>query len=857
MATVGRLTENGELQLAEGIDTRLPLVTDGLVAHYPFDGTTKGIANNNLLDYSTWAIGTSGSQTGFSKNGTDAENRIIENYDPFGKLIPIWEVPLGEIDNGADGGWNSTNIPVDPSYAYRFSVWTRVINPSSDTTSNLHFGTEGHGTNEGVYDHSIGAGATINANFYFGAPYTSTIYNTIGDKWVLRVAYVHAHDDTNYVDHPESGFYLPFSTTKISGWGNNDARWDPTATTTQHRNYAYYSESLDLNVEWCYPRIDKIDGTEPSLEDLVMGEGNVINPLSVTTGTNISYDGVYTEEIVTNYLNDGLVGYTALNNTNWNGAVTTTGTWEGQDYISWDSSLSAYIYTHDFILDDDLATLSEKDVTFSLYLRRLEGPATGRIRIYDDVAGYRYQNVEVTKEFQRFEMTGTIGLNPTRIFVMIDATGGGTYQWHSAQLEENNFKTQYTESTRANKGQVELPFNLLPPYSISFKHKSTYPIVNQVDQPTYPYILQMGNYYTNASISIWNYGKALKGYIKGDVSATWTGLHTSSVTYDASNWEDVEHTYTFVALTSTSFELYFDGVKVDDLASSESVTNIPKLILGNGAVANARYRDLSIYNKALIASEAKLLAKGTHSIKADGLISSNITSRPIFPDDAYYFDLGENGNENITRNIIPTQDTADYTSGDAYVGGNSLEYNFYQSIGLDWSGDWSICYMKKPIGTHLGELDLTGYQLESLGCNSNSVGGGYVWWGKSSGTNSLSSTTNATIDPLTYFNDWQVITMVKSGTNLIIETWVNDKLQRTRTVGVSTIVANYYETQYGYDFKLGGWDNNNGCYTHFKNLIVLKRAMTQTELDDYRLNKMRAKKDSLLVQNQISTNITL
>lgn len=858
MAVVGRLTENGELKLAEGIDTRLPLVTDGLVAHYPFDGTIKGIANNNLLDYSTWVIGTSGTQPGFSRNGLESENRIIENYDPFGNLIPVWEVPLSDVTSDADGGWNSSSIPVDPTYAYRFSVWTRVIDPSTDTSSYLHFGTEGFGTNDGVYDHSAGIGAAINPNFYFTAPTTQAIYNEVGNKWVLRIAYVHAHDDTNYVDHPESGYYLPFNSNKIAGWGISDARWDPTAVATMHRNYAYYSEGTTLNVEWCYPRIDKIDGTEPTLQDLLTGEGNVINPnIGATAGTTIADDGVYTEQVVTNYLTSGLVDYSALNVANWTGGTRTVGNYNGQEYFSWDSSTSAYVYTHDFILDDDLVTLSEKQVTFSLWLRRLEGPATGRIRVYDDVSGYEYHSVDVTKEFQKFYMTAIIGLNPTRIFVMIDNTGGGTYQWHSAQLEANNFSTHYVEGSRPDKGQVTLPFNLTPPYSINFKHRSSWPIVNQVDQPTYPYILQMGDYYTNASISIWNYGKSLKGYIKGDVSSTWTGLHTSSVTYDATNWEDVEHTYTFIALTNTSFELYMDGEKVDDLVSSESVTNIPKLILGQGAVANCRYRDFSIYNKALIDSEVKLLAKGTHSITNKGLTTKQLISRPNIPLDAYYFDLGENGNETITGQLVPTQDTANYVSGDAYVGGNSLEYNLYQSIGLDWNADWSICYFKKPIGTHLGEADLTGYQLESVGCNSNSVGGGHIWWGKSSGSNSLNSTTNSAIDPLTYFNDWQVVTLVKSGTTLTIETWINDKIQRTRIITISGVVANYYETQYGYDFKLGGWDNNNGCYAHFKNLIVLKRAMTQAELDDFRLAKMRATKDTLNIQNEISTNITL
>lgn len=765
MAVVGRLTENGELKLAEGIDTRLPLVTDGLVAHYPFDGTIKKYFPINIRYVRDWLNGNS-----------------VNTYNH----------------------WNEIKV------------------------------LDYNGVNR-----ASGIIATSNASFANAIVYTD---GTVDGSY--------AGNSTNVLAYAQLDLGAHYPIKEITTWHYYpDGRtYNDTKIEVSEDGIIWYS-IFDSAIEGTYQ--ETINGKTISL----VSPGYTATPI-VTTGTIIADDGVYTEEPITNYLTEGLSGYSALINTNWNGAATTTGNYNGQDYISWDSSLSQYIYTHDFILDDDLATLSEKQITFSLYLRRLEGPATGRIRIYDDVASYRYQNVEVTKEFQKFYMTATLGLNPTRIFVMIDNTGGGTYQWHSAQVEDNNFVTHYVEGTRPNKGQITLPFNLTPPYSINFKHRSTWPFINQVDQPTYPYIMQMGNYYSNASISFWNYGKQLKTYGKGNVSSTWTLLQ-SYHSYTEVEWDDVEHTYTLVAVSDTVFKVYMDGVYLGQGTSSESITNITTIYLGYGTVANCRYRDFSIYNKVLIDSEVKLLAKGTHSVTNNGLITKSLISRPNIPLDAYYFDLGENGSETITGQLSPTEDTANYTVGDAYVGGNSLEYNFYQSIGLDWNADWSICYFKKPIGTSSGELNLTGFNIDSLGCNSNSVGGGYIWWGKTTGSDALSGTTNATIDPLTYFNDWQVVTLVKSGTTLTIETWINDKIQRTRTVSISGVVPNYYETQYGYDFKLGGWDNNSGCYTHFKNLIVLKRAMTQVELDDFRLAKMRATKDTLNIQNEISTNITL
>lgn len=132
-----------------------------------------------------------------------------------------------------------------------------------------------------------------------------------------------------------------------------------------------------------------------------------------------------------------------------NGARSEVGISEfGTNIIQWVAEGSSYIYTRDQILDDDLSTLSGQTVTFSLYIRRLEGAATGRIRTYDNISGYSYQSVLVTSDFQRVEMTKTLGVNPTRIFVMLDNSGGGTYEFHSPQLEISSFATPFAYSTR-------------------------------------------------------------------------------------------------------------------------------------------------------------------------------------------------------------------------------------------------------------------------------------------------------------------------------------------------------------------------------------------------------------------------
>ena len=49
--------------------------------------------STNLLDYSTWAIGTYGAQKGFdSLRDPDTENSIILGIDPYGRSSPLWKM---------------------------------------------------------------------------------------------------------------------------------------------------------------------------------------------------------------------------------------------------------------------------------------------------------------------------------------------------------------------------------------------------------------------------------------------------------------------------------------------------------------------------------------------------------------------------------------------------------------------------------------------------------------------------------------------------------------------------------------------------------------------------------------------
>ncbi len=178
--------------------------------------------------------------------------------------------------------------------------------------------------------------------------------------------------------------------------------------------------------------------------------------MGIARGTNIIRDGLvfgydsgygvsdnntttrfYPGKNTVNYLSSGVSGYNVVQGSAWHGATPTftLGTSEfGTPIGTYTIGSTSYMYSYDQVLDDDLSTLSSKNVTFSIYLkRRVAGNA--RIRIYDNISGYTSLSQSLTTEFQRYTVNKTLGASPTRIFVMIDNTGGGIIDFHSPQLE--------------------------------------------------------------------------------------------------------------------------------------------------------------------------------------------------------------------------------------------------------------------------------------------------------------------------------------------------------------------------------------------------------------------------------------
>lgn len=211
-----------------------------------------------ILDYTSWVVGTVGTQSGFSQNGDG--NSIINGKDPFENMIPLWQTLNNDITSNADGGWNTSTFSVDNTKLYRFSVWVKrnVLG-----NGNFYLGCNGYGSINGVY--SLNGVNNTNPYFYVG----SNLFINRLNEWLLVVGYVYPHDYTGTDNHPESGIYQ-IDGTKIAS-SITCFKWRPETITAAHRTYLYYSTLPETHQLWCYPRVDVCNGSEPNIGDLLNG----------------------------------------------------------------------------------------------------------------------------------------------------------------------------------------------------------------------------------------------------------------------------------------------------------------------------------------------------------------------------------------------------------------------------------------------------------------------------------------------------------------------------------------------------------------------------------------------------------
>jgi hypothetical protein len=214
-------------------------------------------------------------------NGSSNEETLEMGLDPWGRTTVLDRSLNNDTTSNYDGGDTSnTYTGVDSSVKYRFTYWFRVDEKGNN--GNLYFGLYGYnssGSNIAIRNNGGSSGTT---NPYFSYPgHTNSQFEE--GKWYMFVAYVHPAGSTNPTD-TTAGFYDVATGLKItnpsSGNVSHNAVWDSTHTKTQYRYYLYYSTDPNVKMSWYESRIEKIDGNEPSITDMLNAPPDRLNDLT-------------------------------------------------------------------------------------------------------------------------------------------------------------------------------------------------------------------------------------------------------------------------------------------------------------------------------------------------------------------------------------------------------------------------------------------------------------------------------------------------------------------------------------------------------------------------------------------------
>ncbi|NOQ26242.1 MAG: hypothetical protein GQ564_12835 [Bacteroidales bacterium] len=195
-----------------------------------------------------WTIG-SGATGFFTLNGSATENYRVYGLNPKGERSILWECrPDASYD--ADGGWNTVDFAIDKSKTYRFAIFVKTNSDSGKT----YLGCKGSTV------------TTINTDTIHTNPYFWSGDLPQNNKWYLIIGYVFPAGQTGL--STLGGIYDCDTGKKVTGVGAS-FNWAANATISYHRCLHYYDTNTSTR-QWMFgPRVDLIDGNEPSVMSLL------------------------------------------------------------------------------------------------------------------------------------------------------------------------------------------------------------------------------------------------------------------------------------------------------------------------------------------------------------------------------------------------------------------------------------------------------------------------------------------------------------------------------------------------------------------------------------------------------------
>jgi hypothetical protein len=223
--------------------------------------------NSNLSGFDKWRVGTGDDPSSDWIEVPDLdENERLYLDTPFGGLDVVWRATnLDGTQNDGEGGYRSTHFNIDRTKKYRFSQFVRT---STHNDTSIYLGqTDSQSvdpTNRRVIKGDDGLPAE---NFH----YFATGYGLpSSDEWYLMVAHIHPEGTSTPIKDAETGLYDMSGNLVDNSASFRDFVFSSTTTETMIRGLSYYNRSANPDtVDFWHPRVDAIDGNEPSIERLL------------------------------------------------------------------------------------------------------------------------------------------------------------------------------------------------------------------------------------------------------------------------------------------------------------------------------------------------------------------------------------------------------------------------------------------------------------------------------------------------------------------------------------------------------------------------------------------------------------
>lgn len=229
---------------------------------------------STYLDYTSWAVGSSGTQGIFSMNGTAPENLIVNYVDPFGKTTPTWQC-VPDATSDADGGWNA-DFTANNTDRLLFTVFFRKSGGLvTDGTS--YIGCHGSSTL------NLDGTANTNPYFWYGGPPAL-------DVWYLMVGLLHPNSYSGATMNI-SGIYDMQGKRVLAG---TEFKWKAGTTVQRHRCYLFYCTNTAVKQYFVYPRVTVIDDAT-KIHSYIF---DLLNGIQWNTIFDSKYSGEYAESSV-------------------------------------------------------------------------------------------------------------------------------------------------------------------------------------------------------------------------------------------------------------------------------------------------------------------------------------------------------------------------------------------------------------------------------------------------------------------------------------------------------------------------------------------------------------------------------